>query len=97
MTLKIRRISNKWAHNVYVGVGISRILRFQLGYGTQGQVMRLRSDFNYRVIVDFLTQTEAENHRLNTMDRPTFTLSFERYEGKDNAFNNITWRIGLLF
>lgn len=91
------RISDEWVHNAYVGVGFSRLIQLQLGYGTEGQVFRVRSDFNYRSIVDFLTQTNTPKHRLTVADRLTFTLAAERYEGKYDAFNNVTWGIGLLF
>lgn len=92
-----QRVSNEWVYNAYVGVGFSRLIQFQLGYGTEGQVFRLRSDFNYRAIVDFLTQTNTPKHRLTVADRLTFTLAAERYQGKRDAFNNVHWGIGLLF
>ena len=44
-------------NNAYFGVGFSRWIQFQYGYGTEGDLTRLRSDFNFRGIVDFLTQT----------------------------------------
>lgn len=91
------RVSDEWVHNAYVGIGFSRLIQLQLGYGTEGRVFRVRSDFNYRAIVDFLTQTNTPKHRLTVADRLTFTLAAERYEGKYDAFNNVTWGIGLLF
>lgn len=91
------RVSDEWVHNAYVGVGFSRLIQFQLGYGTEGQVFRVRSDFNYRAIVDFLTQTNTPKHRLTVADRLSFTLAAERYQGKHDAFNNVNWGIGLLF
>lgn len=91
------RVSDEWVHNAYVGIGFSRLIQFQLGYGTEGQVFRVRSDFNYRAIVDFLTQTHTPKHRLTVADRLTFTLAAERYQGKYDAFNNVNWGIGLLF
>ena len=92
-----QRVSDEWVHNAYVGVGFSRLIQFQLGYGTEGQVFRVRSDFNYRAIVDFLTQTNTPKHRLTVADRLTFTLAAERYQGKHDAFNNVNWGIGLVF
>jgi len=91
------RVSDEWVHNAYVGVGFSRLVQVQLGYGTEGRVFRVRSDINYRAIVDFLTQTNTPKHRLTIGDRITFTLAAERYQGKHDAFNNVNWGIGLLF
>ncbi|MCH8542596.1 MAG: hypothetical protein LAT61_03390 [Alcanivorax sp.] len=91
------RVADKRVNNVYAGVGFGRIIQFQGGYGNQGELLRLRSDFNFRSIVDFLTQESTPRQRLLLADRITFTISVERYSGKDDAFNNATWGVGLLF
>lgn len=83
--------------NVYAGVGFSRVLQLQGGYGTEGQLIRLRSDFNFRAIADFVTQTSTPKRRLTLADRLTFTISVERYRGDEEIFNNSTWGVGLLF
>ncbi len=85
-------------NNVYAGVGFSRILMFQYGYGNHGDVLRLRSDFNFRAVADFLSGKVTPKDRLLLADRLTFSISAERYNDKDeDIFNNATWGIGLLF
>ena len=91
------RVAEKRVNNVYAGVGFGRIVQFQGGYGNQGELLRLRSDFNFRSIVDFLTQESTPRQRLLLADRITFTIAVERYSGKDDVFNNATWGVGLLF
>ena len=91
------RVAEKRVNNVYAGVGFGRIIQFQGGYGNQGELLRLRSDFNFRSIVDFLTQESTPRQRLLLADRITFTIAVERYSGKYDAFNNATWGVGLLF
>ncbi|WP_111658052.1 hypothetical protein [Isoalcanivorax indicus] len=91
------RVSDKRVNNVYAGVGFGRIIQFQGGYGNQGELLRLRSDFNFRSIVDFLSQQSTPAQRMTLADRITFTVSVERYSGKDDVFNNATWGVGLLF
>lgn len=83
--------------NVYAGVGFSRVLQLQGGYGSEGQLVRLRSDFNFRAIADFFSQTSTPKQRLTLADRITFTISVERYRGDKEIFNNSTWGVGLLF
>ena len=85
-------------NNAYVGVGFSRVLQFQYGYGTEGDVTRLRSDFNFRAIVDFITQTKTRKDRMLLADRITFTAALEDYlDDESEGFDNFTWGIGLLF
>lgn len=84
--------------NAYFGVGFSRIIQFQYGYGTEGDLVRLRSDFNFRAVMDFLSNTRTRKDRMLLADRLTFTVSGEKYNDKDKEiFNNTTWGIGLLF
>ena len=84
-------------NNAYVGVGFGRIAQLQFGYGNQGQVTRLRSDINFRSIVDFITQESTPKHRLTLADRITFSYTIERYTGDEDIFDNFTWGLGLLF
>jgi hypothetical protein len=84
--------------NAYFGVGFSRFIQFQYGYGTEGGLVRLRSDFNFRAVADFLSNTKTRKDRMLLADRLTFTVSGERYQKSDkDIFNNTTWGIGLLF
>ena len=79
-------------NNVYAGVGFSRIPMFQYGYGNQGDVLRLCCDFNFRAVADFLSGKVTPKDRLLLADRLTFSISAERYQGKDEEiFNNATW------
>lgn len=84
--------------NAYFGIGFSRLIQFQYGYGTEGSLVRLRSDFNFRAVMDFVNNTRTRKDRMLLADRLTFTVSGEKYndKGKD-IFNNTTWGIGLLF
>jgi len=89
---------NERVNNVYAGVGFSRILMFQYGYGNHGSVLRLRSDFNFRAVADFLSGKVTPKDRLLLADRLTFSISAERYNDDDeDIFNNATWGVGLLF
>lgn len=84
--------------NGYFGVGFSRIIQFQYGHGTEGGLVRLRSDFNFRAVVDFISNKKTRKDRMLLADRLTFTISGERYHDTESeAFNNTTWGIGLLF
>lgn len=84
--------------NAYFGVGFSRLIQFQYGYGTEGDLLRLRSDFNFRAVIDFLSNTKTPKHRYTLADRLTFTVSAERYNDSDKKyFHNATWGVGLLF
>jgi hypothetical protein len=85
-------------NNAYFGVGFSRVLQFQYGYGNHGSVVRLRSDFNYRAISDFFSNRRTPKRQLTLADRITFTFAVENYnDTEEEAFDNFTWGIGLLF
>ncbi|MDX1804425.1 MAG: hypothetical protein R3292_10100 [Alcanivorax sp.] len=85
-------------NNVYAGIGFSRIVQVQYGYGNHGDLLRFRSDFNFRSIVDFLTRHKTRKDRLTLGDRLTFTIAAEKYlDSNEDIFNNTTWGIGLLF
>ncbi len=89
--------AKKRVNNVYVGLGFGRIIQYQFGYGNQGRLTRLRSDFNVRSITDFMNQKSTPRSRLTLADRLTFSVSVERYAGDEDIFNNFTWGVGLLF
>lgn len=90
--------ANRRVNNVYAGVGFSRILQLQYGYGNEKGVFRVRSDINARAIIDFLTRTHTPKRRLTLGDRLTFSFAVERYlDGKHDVFDNASWGIGLLF
>lgn len=90
--------ANTRVNNVYAGVGFSRILQLQYGYGNEKGVFRVRSDINARAIIDFLTSTHTPKRRLTLGDRLTFTFTVERYlDGDHDVFDNASWGIGLLF
>jgi hypothetical protein len=85
-------------YNAYAGVGFSRILQLQYGYGNEKGVFRVRSDINARAIIDFMTQHHTPKSRLTLGDRLTFTFAVERYlNGSHDIFDNATWGVGLLF
>lgn len=85
-------------NNAYAGIGFGRIVQIQYGYGNQGDLLRFRSDFNYRSVVDFFTGKRTPKDRMTLGDRITFTIAVEQYQGSDEEiFDNATWGIGLLF
>ncbi len=91
-------VDEERVNNAYIGTGFSRIIQFQYGYGNHGDVLRLRSDFNFRAIADFFQDTRTPKNQLTLADRLTFTASLEEYlDDGEEGFDNITWGIGLLF
>ncbi|MGB2246752.1 MAG: hypothetical protein ACPH3N_03735 [Alcanivorax sediminis] len=85
-------------NNAYLGVGFSRLLQVQYGYGNHGDLIRFRSDFNFRSVMDFLSGTKTPKDRLTLGDRITFTIAAEQYQDdEEEIFDNATWGIGLLF
>jgi hypothetical protein len=91
-------VDEERVNNVYIGTGFSRVIQFQYGYGNHGDVLRLRSDFNFRAIADFFQDTRTPKHQLTLADRLTFTASLEEYlDDEEKGFDNFTWGIGLLF
>lgn len=85
-------------NNVYAGIGFSRLLQLQYGYGNHGNVVRLRSDFNFRSISSLLSNTHYPKDRMTLADRITFIFAAERYnDSGEEIFDNFTWGIGLLF
>jgi hypothetical protein len=91
-------VYHKKVTNVYAGIGFSRIIQLQYGYGNEKSIFRVRSDINARAIIDFLTKTRTPKQRMTLGDRLTFSFSVERYlNGDHDVFDNATWGIGLLF
>lgn len=85
-------------NNAYFGIGFSRIIQIQYGYGNHGDLIRFRSDFNFRSVMDFLSGTHTPKDRLTLGDRITFTIAAEQYQdSEEEIFDNATWGIGLLF
>ncbi|MCK0153563.1 hypothetical protein MWU49_07610 [Alcanivorax sp. S6407] len=85
-------------NNGYLGIGFSRLIQVQYGYGNHGDLMRYRSDFNFRSVMDFLSGTRTPKDRLTIGDRITFTIAIEQYlDDEEEIFDNATWGIGLLF
>lgn len=92
------RVHGERVNNAYLGVGFSRIIQFQYGYGNHDDLLRLRSDINYRAIADFFQGSATPKNRLTLADRITFTVALEEYLSDDaEVFDNFTWGIGLLF
>lgn len=90
--------SGERVNNVYAGIGFSRLLQLQYGYGNHGDVVRLRSDFNFRSVASLLSDTHYPKERMTLADRITFIFAAERYnDGGEEIFDNFTWGIGLLF
>lgn len=84
--------------NGYLGVGFSRILQIQYGYGSEGPVFRIRSDINARALIDFFTQHYTPEARRTLGDRITFVFTVEQYQDNESEiFDNASWGVGLLF
>lgn len=85
-------------NNAYFGIGFGRIVQVQYGYGNHGDLVRFRSDFNFRSVMDFLSGSKTPKDRMTLGDRITFTIAAEQYQDSDEEiFDNATWGIGLLF
>ncbi|MCG8392772.1 MAG: hypothetical protein MI745_06785 [Pseudomonadales bacterium] len=85
-------------NNVYAGIGFGRIVQIQYGYGNHGDLLRFRSDFNFRSVMDFLSGRRTPKDRMTLGDRITFTVAVEQYQdSEEEIFDNATWGIGLLF
>ena len=79
-------------------MGFGRIIQVQYGYGSEGDLLRYRSDFNYRSVIDFFTGKRTPKDRMTLGDRITFTIAVEQYQDSDEEiFDNATWGVGLLF
>lgn len=82
--------------NVYAGIGISKLVQLQVGFGTEGRVQRWRHDFNLTSIYDFVTGTQRNRYNMNLGNRITFTFAAEKY-GRDERFNNVHIGFGLQY
>lgn len=91
-----KNFSGEDVENLYVGVGFSKLLQLQVGYGSEGQVRRLRHDFNLTSIHDFLTGTHRNRYNMSLGNRLTFTVALENYQ-KDGRFDNFHIGLGLLY
>ncbi|MAX54946.1 MAG: hypothetical protein CL537_05465 [Alcanivoracaceae bacterium] len=85
-------------NNAYLGTGFGRFIQIQYGHGNHDGLIRYRSDFNYRDVVDFFSGRRTPKDRFTLGDRLTFTIAIEQYlEDEEEIFDNATWGIGLLF
>ncbi len=82
--------------NGYFGVGFSRLLQLQLGYGNNGVVRRYRSDFNLAAITDFLTGRTRSRYERTLGSRFTFTVAAESYP-EQPRLDNFHIGVGLLY
>ena len=84
--------------NAYVGIGFSRIVQLQVGYGDRGQVGRVRSDLNLRSVYNFITQSTQPQREKTLADRVTFSYAVERYSDDEHEeFGNGTLGVGVLY
>lgn len=84
--------------NAYVGIGFSRLIQLQVGYGNRGPLGRLRTDINLRSIYSFFTQTTQNPRERTLADRLTFSYALEKYSDEEHErFNNGTIGVGVLF
>lgn len=81
---------------VYAGVGLAGVLQLQYGFGTEGAVRRIRSDFNFTKAVDFFTGKKRNRYNQSFGTRLTFSFGEETYED-DERFDNFHAGIGLLY
>lgn len=96
--IKYHRVYHRKVYNAYAGIGFSRIIQLQYGYGNEKGIFRVRSDINARAIMDFLSQKSTPKSRMTLGDRLTFSFAVERYlNGSHDVFDNATWGVGLLF
>lgn len=84
--------------NAYAGIGFGRIIQLQVGYGDRGSLGRIRTDWNFRSIYSFLTQSKQPRREKTLADRVTFTYAVERYNESDSEeFDNGTIGVGVLY
>lgn len=82
--------------NAYAGIGFTGLLQFQFGFGTDGPVRRIRSDFNITRAYDVLTGTRRNRYNQSLGTRLTFTFAQESY-AHDKHLDNFHAGIGLLY
>lgn len=83
--------------NLYVGVGISKLLQLQAGISSQGgMVTRIRNDLNITSISDFITGTRRNRYNTSLGNRLTLTFALEKYQNDDRQ-DNFHIGVGLLY
>lgn len=82
--------------NGYFGLGFSRLIQLQVGYGNNGVVRRIRSDFNLAAITDFLTGRTRGRYERTLGSRFTFTVASETYADQPRL-DNFHIGVGLLY
>lgn len=82
--------------NAFLGVGFSRLVQLQTGYGNNGVVQRLRSDFNFSSIMEFFSGTSYNRYDRTIGQRFTFTVSTETY-GRQPRLDCFHLGFGLLY
>jgi len=82
--------------NGFAGVGFSRIIQLQTGYGNDGVVARLRSDFNLYAIMSFFNGRQTNRYNRTLGERFTFTISTDKYASQPRL-DNLHLGFGLLF
>jgi hypothetical protein len=82
--------------NAYAGVGFSKLLQLQVGYGNDGVVRRVRHDLNLTSLYDFFTGTKRGRYNRTLGNRLTFTISLESYASHPRL-DNFHIGLGLLY
>lgn len=88
--------SNVRVLNGFAGVGFSRLIQLQAGYGNDGTVTRLRSDFNFAAILAFFSGSRRNRYDQTLGQRFTFTISTDRYNSQPRL-DNFHIGFGLLY
>lgn len=83
-------------HNVYAGVGLAGVLQLQVGMGTEGQVQRIRHDFNLARFIEFVGGKKRNRYNQSLGTRFTLTFAAEEYKD-DERFDNFHAGVGLLY
>ena len=82
--------------NGFGGIGFSRLVQLQAGYGNNGVVTRLRSDFNLDAILSFFRGVDHNRYNRTLGERFTFTISTDKYSTQPRL-DNFHIGVGLLY
>lgn len=82
--------------NFYIGTGFAGVLQFQVGYGAEGMVKRLRHDLNLARAYEFFSGKRRNRYNQSLGTRFTLTFALEDYSD-DQRFDNVHTGIGLLY
>lgn len=76
-----QNIDTDAVNNLYTGIGFGHLLQTQLGYGNEGMLGRLRSDWNIKQQFPFLKRIQSKDSSRSGL---VVVLSMERYKNRSS-------------